>query len=187
MLHQIAVGDVMTRNIISVKPDMSLFKSAKEMVKQRVNSLLITEKRKLLGIITARDIIWTMTKKPGADLNKIKVKDIATKKIAVIKPSADIGQALHKMKQHSFRRLPVLLKGELVGIITLKDILRVDPDLYREVKGFNEIREESQKIKRLSTAEEWDAEGLCDECDSFAPLLKMEGRLLCPDCRDELY
>lgn len=189
MFRRIAVGDIMTRGVTSVTPGASLLDSAKKMVKDRVNTLVICEKRKLLGIITARDIMWTITKKSNADLRKLKVVDIATKKVAVIKPSADIDQALNKMKKLGFRRLPVLSRGELVGIVALKDILKIDPDIYREVSEFTKIKEQSEKLKKLAKAgtEEWDSEGLCEECDSFAPLLKVESRLLCPDCRDELY
>ena len=187
MFHRIAVGDVMTRNFASTRPATSLHTCAKLMVKKRINSLPLTEGKKLVGFLTARNILWTLTKKPKIDLGKVKAIDIAVRKVAVIKPSADIGQALHKMKKYGFRRLPVLSRGELVGIITLKDILRMDPNLYPEIGDLNNVKEEARKLGKLSVPEEWDAEGLCDECDSFAPLLKMEGRLLCPDCRDELF
>ena len=93
------------------------------------------------------------------------------------------------MKQYSFRRLPVLTKGELVGIVTLKDILKIDPSLYKQLGELAEIKEESSKLKKLSKSEldSWDSEGFCEECDSFALLLKVEGKLLCPDCRNEIY
>lgn len=187
MFHRIAVGDIMTRKLTSVKPGTNLQLCAKEMVKQRVNSLPITEGKKLVGFLTARDILWTITKKPKINLQEIKAINIATKKVAVVKPSADIRQALDKMKKYGFRRLPVISRGNIVGIVTLKDLLRVDPDIYKEIGELDMIREESAKLKNLSMQKEWDAEGLCAECDAFAPLLKVEGRLLCPDCRDELY
>jgi CBS domain-containing protein len=187
MFRRIAVGDIMTKNLASVKPATNLHQCAKELVKQRVNTLLITDGKRLLGILTARDILWTITKKPKVKLNNIKAMDIATKKVAVIKPSSDIGQAIHKMKKLGFRRLPVLSRGEVVGLVTLKDILRIDPNMYQEVGELDMIREQTEKLKKLALPEEWDAEGLCEECDSFAPLLKVEGRLLCPDCRDELF
>ena len=49
------------------------------------------------------------------------------------------------------------------------------------------IREEAEKLKKLSNSDEWDTEGLCEECDAFSSLLKVEGRLLCQDCRNELF
>ena len=187
MFRRIAVGDVMTRNFSCIKPNATLRDCAKLMVKKRVNSLPITEGKRLIGFVTARDILWAITKKPKISLKSVKALGIATKKVAVIKPSADVSQALYKMKKTGFRRLPVLSKGDVVGIITLKDILRIDPNIYHKMADIDNIREETEKLKRLSNPDEWDSEGLCDECGAFAALLKVEGRPLCPDCRDELY
>ena len=75
----------MTRHMAFVGPQTNLYNCAKELVKKRVNSLIITENKKLLGILTARDILWTITKKPDFNLTSMKAIDIATKKIAVIK------------------------------------------------------------------------------------------------------
>jgi CBS domain-containing protein len=185
MIPRVAVGDLMTRHFAAIKPDDTLFKASKEMIQNRVNSLLVTSGKKLLGIITSRDILWAMTKKAKLSLKDLNVMQIATKKVAVIKPSADIGQALHKMKQYGFRRLPVLTKGDVVGMITLKDILKVSPDLYSELGQLAEIKEESTKLLKLKDHSE--SEGLCENCDSFSSLLKVDGKMLCLDCRDELY
>jgi CBS domain-containing protein len=186
MSIRVAVGDVMTREFASITPKDSLKKAAKEMTKKRVNSLLITTGSKLKGIITARDVLWTITKKSKIDLSTVNVMKVATRKVAVIKPSADISQALEKMKQLNFRRLPVLLKGELVGIITLKDILKIDPSLYSEISHMNEIKEESSKIAKIKSLD-YEIDGLCDECDAFSSLLRVGKKNLCADCRDELY
>lgn len=176
----------MTRNFAAITPGESLHNAAKEMINKKVNSLLITSGKKLLGIITARDILWAVTKKPGLNLKDVSVMEIATRKIAVIKPSADISQALNKMKQFGFRRLPVLAKGEVIGMVTLKDILRVDPGLYAQLGELAVIKEESVKLSNLSNANN-EIEGLCEECDTFSTLLKVDGKYLCLDCRDEIY
>ncbi len=183
---RIAIGDIMTRNFAAITPGESLHNAAKEMINKKVNSLLITSGKKLLGIITARDILWAVTKKPGLNLKDVSVMEIATRKIAVIKPSADISQALNKMKQFGFRRLPVLAKGEVIGMVTLKDILRVDPGLYAQLGELAVIKEESVKLSNLSNANN-EIEGLCEECDTFSTLLKVDGKYLCLDCRDEIY
>ncbi|MDP4039728.1 MAG: CBS domain-containing protein [Candidatus Pacearchaeota archaeon] len=182
---RVAIGDLMTRNFAAINPEDNLHKASKEMIKEKVNSLLITKDRKLIGIITARDVLWAITKKGNLDLKKIKAIEIATKKVAVIKPSADISQAINKMKQYGFRRLPVLSKGNVVGMITLKDILKVDPTLYSQLGELSSIKEEFAKLKKIKSSE-WEQEGLCEECDSFSSLLKVDGRLLCLDCRNEL-
>lgn len=189
MQRRVAVGDIMTRNFVSVKPETDLRSCAKEMVKHRVNSILISKNKKLLGILTARDILWAIIKKPKLNLKSLKVKEIATKKVAVIKPSSDISKALEKMRQYGFRRLPVLSKKELVGMVTLKDILRVDPGLYNQLGELAEIREETEKLRKLeiATSLELETEGLCENCGALATLKKLDDRLLCSDCREEYY
>lgn len=184
-MAKIAVGDVMTRNFFSVSPDTNLLDCAKKLVKNRIGSLLVTLDSRLLGIITERDILWTITKKPGLDLKKLKAIEIATKKVAVIKPSADINQAIEKMKALNFKRLPVLARGKVIGMLTLKDILRIEPSLYNEITELHNIREEESKLSRANVS--WPVEGFCESCGTFSELLKVEGKFLCLDCRDELY
>ena len=184
-MRRIAVGDVMTKNFVSVDYNTNLLKCAKELVKKRVSGLLLTDKKTLKGILTSTDILWAITKKSNIDLKEVKAMDIATRKVAVIKPSADIDQALKKMKALNFRRLPVLLRGKLIGVITLKDILRIEPSLYTETGEFFQVREEQRKLRE--TKEKWPLEGFCDNCGAFSSLLKVSGKLLCPDCREELF
>lgn len=185
-MRKVSVGDVMTRNLIAVSPSASLHECAKKMAKERIDSILITEGKHLSGILTFRDILWAITKKPGLNLKKVRGIEIATRKLAVIKPSADISQALKKMRTSNFRRLPVLAKGELIGVVTLKDILAIEPELYSEMRYLmDDVREEDRKIEEASA--EWPLEGLCDHCGAFADLLKVEKSLLCPDCREEMY
>jgi CBS domain-containing protein len=187
MLKKIAVGDIMNKNLVTVKPSSNLYSSAKELIKHRVNTLLVVDKKKLKGILTSRDILWAIIKKPNLNLKNIQVTNMATKKIAVIKPSADIGQAFQKMKKYAFRRLPVLLKGEPVGMITLSDILKIEPTLYQEIDHFTKSKSDTMKFKNLHEVEEFEVEGICEECDSFATLEKMDGKQLCVYCRDEYH
>lgn len=182
---RIAVGDIMTRNFVHVNPEANLYDCSKKMARERVNSILIISGKKLVGILTARDILWLITKRPRIDLKSINIMSVATRKVAVIKPSADISQALKKMQAYNFRRLPVIANGQVIGIVTIKDILRVDPSLYAELGNLAQIREESRKL--ADTRSHWPQEGFCENCGAFSELLKVEGTLLCMDCRDELY
>jgi len=186
-MRRIAVGDIMTRNVVSVKPETNLFECAKVCVKNRINTLLVAENAKLKGILTTRDLLWAITKSQNQDIKKIRAIDIAKRKVAVIKPSADIVQALQKMKAVNFRRLPVLSRGELVGVVSLKDILRISPDLYHEIGELSDIREENQKLESLKPTQPYPVEGFCENCGAFSDLLKVENKYLCQDCRDELY
>ncbi len=175
----------MTRNFVSQTPQASLYDCAKKMARERVDSLMITNGKKLVGILTSRDILWAITKKPGLNIKRIRGIDIAAKKLAVIKPSADISQAIEKMNASNFKRLPVISDGEIIGVITVKDILAVEPELYAEMHSLMDVREEHLKLEKSKHA--FPIDGLCENCGALSDLLRVEGQLLCHDCRDELY
>ena len=184
-MRRIAEGDVITRNFVSVKPSASLHECVRIMIREEVNSLIITQGSKLLGILTARDVLKKLIKNSNSSLKEIKATDIAAKRVAVIKPSADLSQAIQKMHQLNFRRLPVLSNSKIVGVITFKDIISIEPSLYSEISDFMDIREEEEKQQQ--TQESWPLEGMCENCGALSDLLRVEDVLLCPDCRDDLY
>ncbi len=177
MVRRVAVGDVMTRTIAAVPPNASLYDCARKLITKRVNTLLVTKKEVLLGIITARDILWAMTKRPNLSLRDIEVKDVAVKKVAVIKPAATVAEAFEKMKQHKFRRLPVLSRGKVVGILTLKDILSVDPQMYHD----------AQDLLNIPSSDDGpnEQEGFCEGCGQFETLLSLDGKTRCMMCHGE--
>lgn len=181
----VRVGDIMTRDYVSVTPDISVLDCAKKMVKKRVGSLILEEKDKLKGIITEGDIIWAMTKKSKRELGKIKASEIAPKKLITIKPSADLYEALQKMKKTKYRWLPVTVKGNILGFLTLKDILRIEPSLFETASEILQIKEESEKLKRVKAGEKF-SEGICEECGNFSILYGVDGKRMCEACRDAM-
>jgi len=181
----VKAGDIMTRNFISVPPDTSILDCAKKMVKKRVGSLILEQNNQLKGIITEGDIIWAMTKKSKKELNNIKASEIAPKKIVTIKPSADLYQALQTMKKTKYRWLPVTVNKNIIGFLTLKDILRIEPGLFEFASEIMQIREESEKLKRRKAGEIF-SEGPCEECGNYSLLYKVDNRMMCEDCRDAM-
>ena len=167
----IRVGDVMARNFVSAKPNISVLAAIDLMVKKRIGSLILQEKNILKGILTEKDIMWALSKKKS--LEGVKAIDICTRKITTIKPSADIYDAVRTMKKTKFRRLPVVVKKRVIGYLTLKDILRIQPELFEIAREGYERKEVGQMIK----------EGICDNCERFDFLYNKEGRLVCGKCR----
>lgn len=178
----------MTRDLITAKPTISVRDAAKIMTKKRVGSLLLIENETLKGILTEKDIIWALSKKTKKDLAHILAKDICAKKLTTIKPSADLYDAIRLMRKKKFRRLPVTVKKRVIGYLTLKDILRIQPELFeiaKEHHAISDVREESQKIKRIKTSERF-REGLCEECGNQDMLYKEDNGLICESCRDAM-
>ncbi len=187
-MKNILVADIMTRYPITIKPDTNLLECAKKMVKKKVGSLLIVDGKKLVGFISRQDILWALIKKSREDLSYIKAIDISPKKIATIKPSSAIKETLSKMKKLKFDRLPVIQEGELVGMITVRDILNFNPEYYPELDEFAQIREETQKLKRIkkSKARSPLVEGICAECGNQSLLHRENGMMVCLSCSDSI-
>lgn len=181
----VKVGDIMTRDFVSAKPDISVLQAIKLMVKKRVGSLILEEKDILRGILTEKDIMWALSKKSVKDLGKVEAGEICTKKITTIKPSADIYDAMKLMKKANYRRLPVTVKKRVIGLLTMKDILRIQPELFEIVKENYAIREEAEKLKRIKSPESF-KEGICEECGNFDILYNVDEELICESCREAM-
>jgi len=182
-MKNILVSDVMTRDSITVKPSTNLLECAKKMVRKRVGSLLIVDKKRFVGFISEKDILWALIKKSKEDLSEIKAIDISPRKINTLKPSSTIEEAITKMRKAKFDKLPIVHENELVGIITVKDILNFHPEIYPELKEFAQIKEREEKLKRISTKNpKVIRDGNCEKCGKRKVLRESDGMLVCGEC-----
>ncbi|UZE94043.1 MAG: CBS domain-containing protein [Candidatus Pacearchaeota archaeon] len=179
----IKVGDVMTRKFVSIKPDITMVECAKIMVKKGVGSVIVRSDQMLKGIVTEGDLVRAMAK--SLNKKKTKVNKIMTKKVHGIKPGKDIFDALVTMKKKRVRWLPVLVNHKVIGFLTEKDILKIQPDLFDIAFQNVKIAEEEEKWKRIRAVDEfrWVREGPCHECGVFDLLYKIGNRYLCANCR----
>lgn len=136
------VQDIMTSSVYAAKPTDSIAEVARSMADNDIGALPITEGEELVGIVTDRDIAVRAV--AGAIGPESPVRRIMTEDIAICSPLDDVEDALAKMSNEQVRRLPVCKEGaELVGIITLADAARRDPDLSEVGAVLAEICEPS--------------------------------------------
>ena len=185
-MKKILVSDIMTRMPITIGPNANLLECAKKMVRKRVGSLPIIDKKRLIGFISQQDVLWALIKKSKQDLSKIKAIEISPKKIATIKPSFTIQETIKKMKKLKFEKLPVIYNKEFVGVITVKDILNFNPEFYPEIDEFAQIKEETQKLKRIKKLKSTMHEGICEECGNQDILFRINGMLICESCKNTM-
>ena len=187
-MKEILVGDIMTRFPVTISPDTNLLECAKKMVRKRVGSLLIVDKKKLVGFLSRRDILWALIKKSKEDLSKIRAVDVSPKKIATIKPNLTVNETIKKMNKSKFDKLPVINEGKLVGIITAKDILNFKPEFYPELGEYAKIKEEWSKLARVKVlnGNEEVPEGICEECGNQEILHRVNGMLICESCKNSI-
>ena len=183
-MKNIVVSDIMTQEPVTIDVNSTLLDCAKKMVKKRVSSLIITNKKKLAGLITDRDILWAMIKKPKKELADVKAIEISPRKIYTFKPSTPIEDAIKKMKSKKFERFPVVHKGEVVGMLTVKDIISYNPEFFPEFKEIEGIKEYQEKMKRIKAAKKrgYVKEGICERCGKKDLLRNFNGMYICEEC-----
>ena len=184
IMNRVLVSDLMARDPVVEDPDATLLECARKMLKKRVSSLILTENKWMRGFITIQDILWALVRKPNHDISEIKASDISPRKVVTIKPEAGIEEAAKRMKKYKFYRLPVVKNGNVVGLITMNDLLGFYPELHKEFRDLKDIREETGKIKGLWGARELavSRDGICEECGERRPLYRMNGMLVCASC-----
>jgi len=151
------------------------------MAKNHVGALVIKENHSTGGLITEQDIVRKVIAKGINPLTK-KVRDYMAKKLLTVSPNDDIYDGLIKMRDSNIRHLPVVEKGKMVGLLTLKDILKIEPSLFDLIVEKFEIREETRKpINRIIPNE-----GICQGCGAYVEDIKrVNDSLLCERCAKE--
>ncbi|MBI2659503.1 CBS domain-containing protein [Candidatus Woesearchaeota archaeon] len=175
------VYDCMTTKPISVSSDASLEQCAKAMAKNHVGALVVKDNHQSKGLITEQDIVRKVLARGTNPLTK-NVKDFMEKKLITISPNDDIYEALIKMRDSNIRHLPVVDKGKMVGLLTLKDVLKIEPSLFELLVEKFELREEKRKpVDRII-----EREAICQGCGAYVEdVKKVKGSLLCERCAAE--
>ena len=122
---------VMIEQPYTIKPDVTVAEAKKAMAEYGVSGLLVEEGGKLAGIITRRDITFEKN-------NKRKVSEVMTKEVITAKAGTTIEQAKEILHKQRIEKLPVVdEKRRIVGLITSKDILKMDqyPHASKDRKG----------------------------------------------------
>ena len=119
------VGELVgTQTVVSTGPNQSVFEVAGIMAAKNIGALAVVSGEKVVGIVSERDILGRVVA-AGADPKTTKVEATMTKKPVTVEASETPLRALELLKQKKFRHLPVLEKGKLVGILSLRDLLQV--------------------------------------------------------------
>jgi CBS domain-containing protein len=177
------VRDVMSSPVVTIDEDETVNRAAASMDMKDLGAVIVQNKAgKSIGIITERDIVKRVVAK-NLKPDTVKAKEIMTTPLVTIEPEATISDAARRMTRLDIRRLGVIYKGNLAGIISSKDILGVMPELI-------EIMQERSRIEgsaRTEETEEVPLSGYCDRCNIYSDTLKeRDGQNICEECRVEL-
>jgi CBS domain-containing protein len=119
----VQVKDVMTQAAVTETPADTLRRAAERMWRQQTGSLLITDSGRLTGIITERDILRAVAL--GADPDRSTVDEAMTTDVYTVPPTMSLRDAAREMAARWIRHLPVVGDGQLLGVVSMRDVTGV--------------------------------------------------------------
>jgi CBS domain-containing protein len=125
---KIPISEIMTKRPVTVKSGQSVNYAAKLMKKYKISSVLVMNKKELLGLITCDDIVYKLLAEKR-DPQDVTVNDIMSTNIETITPTTSLQLAMKLLSEADIRQLPIVNNGALQGLVTLKDIIRYEPTL----------------------------------------------------------
>jgi signal-transduction protein with cAMP-binding, CBS, and nucleotidyltransferase domain len=165
----------MKNNPTMIGIDATVAEAAKTMCHDEFGSVIIIDRNKPIGIVTEEDITCKVVAK---DLrpSTVHVNEIMSTPLITVSADKTVGDAAHMMVKHKVRRLPVIdTKKNVIGIVTVRDLLTVSNEL-------NELLEDLIEINREELVEQ----GMCSRCSQMSDDLKrVDNLMLCSSCREE--
>lgn len=178
MVTGILVKNIMTKPAIQINYDKSVQEAAKVMVKHRVGSIVVVKDNNPIGIITETDLNKKVVA-PAIDPKKLKTKDVMSSPIVFSSPDEDIIVTVEKMKKYKIKRIPVVQRGKIVGMITNTDIARASPDMLDILNFRLKMRSFKPSVEESVTS------GICEVCGEHSVDLRfVDDQWVCENCRE---
>lgn len=127
----VGIENIYRENVVTASPDASVEEVARTMFDESVGSVVVTENGELRGIVTDRDLTVELLAEDSdynvfdgdVDLSTVTAADVMTTDPLTVEPSAEVPAVLDRMLDAIARRIPVVENGQVVGIITLDDLM----------------------------------------------------------------
>lgn len=110
-------------DVYSTTPDATVFDALKEMADRDVGALIILEDGKVVGIFSERDYARKIILL-GRSSRETPVRDIMTSRVVFARPDLKLDECLALMTDKRIRHLPVMDEGELVGVVSIGDLVK---------------------------------------------------------------
>ena len=139
-----SVEKVMERDVLCTEPNAKVIDCAKIMAEKRIGSAVVCSNGKVVGIITEQDLSRKVLAK-SIDANTTLVSEVMSKEVHTIPPEKDLYDAMVFMGEKKVKHLPVVKEEKLLGIISFKDIIRIEPDLIDLISFKSSLTKEEKE------------------------------------------
>jgi CBS domain-containing protein len=127
---------IMVKKVITITKDSSVEEAVRLMNEHEIGCLIVTDNKKARGMLTERDLLKRVLAK-SKDPKKTKVEEVMSTPLISIDPDAEIEDVSRIMFQKNIKKVPIVRKDKLIGLVTLTDILRIQPQLIKMYKIFS--------------------------------------------------
>jgi CBS domain-containing protein len=134
------IAEIMQTELVAVSPATTARHAALLLTERHVGACLVMQGPRLVGIFTERDLLRAFAE--GTDVRERSVAQLMTRNAVVAPPDADVVWAADTMKRLHARHLPIVEDGNVIGIISLRDlyaaaedVLRLDPQGVEIARG----------------------------------------------------
>jgi len=131
------IRDVMIKKVVTVDSDYTVRHAARIMNRCGIGCVVVMKKEGVVGMLTERDILKGVVA-VARDSEKTFVREVMSRPVIVVEPDTALEDAVRLMFKHRIKKLPVMErhrgKEELVGLVTLTDIARIQPKLIKTLR-----------------------------------------------------
>jgi len=135
------IKEIMNTTVLTTTKETLIKDAARIMTKHTIGGLLVLENEKIIGILTERDILGKVVAR-GDDPRLVRVQDVMTTNVITIQDNDTVEKAVELMTEHNIKKLPVLHKERLVGIVTASDIIVIKPKMIKALFKLLQIKEQ---------------------------------------------
>jgi CBS domain-containing protein len=113
------------RELITIGANASIPDAASKMMSRNIGALLVEEDGRLIGLITERDIVKILAR-TNCDMGDITVRNIMVESdnLVVAEPEDEVEYVMAVMIQNAIRHIPIVEGGELIGILSIRDVVK---------------------------------------------------------------
>lgn len=116
------IQELVTRGCVTASPETSLIEITQTMTEKKIGTVMICQGEKIAGIVSERDVIRIIAK--HGDITGMTAGDIMTKNVKVVSPDVNSTQIMEMMSNHQIRHVPIAKDGQLLGIVSITDVVR---------------------------------------------------------------
>jgi len=142
------VDDVMTMDVITIDENASVKEAADIMNQQGISCLIAVRKGKAIGIITERDLLKRVIVETK-NAKKTKVREVMSSPLEVVAPGTNLESALRLMFEKRIKKIAVVEKKRLLGLVSLTDIARCHPTIVNMLKVFAAAQNTPKSMKKV--------------------------------------